>query len=98
MTHTSLRLLGVATATVVIAGLAQVPGSAETTRASAKLPSLEQATTGLGDLDLRGKALPAAQQRSAAATLGTVRWNALGTPASIAPSRRTTGSRFARSL
>lgn len=92
MTHTSLRLLGVATATVVIAGLAQVPGAAETTRASAKLPSLEQATTGLGDLDLRGKALPTAQQRSAAATLGTVRWNALGTPASIAPTTGTLGA------
>ncbi len=90
MPSTSFRLLGVATVTVLIAGLGQLPGEAAPATPRS-IGTLEQATAGLGDLDVRGTALPSAAQKTAATALaataqgGTVRWNDFGTPASISP-------------
>lgn len=93
MPSTSFRLLGVATVTALLAGLSQLPGVAVSTPALKSVPSLEQATTGLDDLDVRGVALPSAAQKSAAAALdGGVRWNQFGTPASISPVSGTLGA------
>ena len=93
MPSTTTRLLGVATAAAVLAGLGQLPGAAAPDPARSSATSLEQATAGLDDLDLRGTALPSAAQKSAAAGLsGTVRWNRFGTPASISPVSGTLGA------
>ncbi len=92
MPSTTTRLLGVATAAAVLAGLGQLPGAAAPDPARSSATSLEEASAGLGDLDLRGTALPSAAQKSAAAGLsGTVRWNRFGTPASISPVSGTLG-------
>ena len=86
MPRTSIRLLGVATATVLVAGFSQLPGSATVAPSRLAPKSLEQVTAGLGDLDARGVASPTAAQKSAVAGLSAaVRWNAFGTPASISP-------------
>ncbi|MGA8847477.1 MAG: M36 family metallopeptidase [Nocardioides sp.] len=64
-------------------GLSRGPGSGERV-----LPgSIGDPVAGLVDIDSRGRALPSALQRSAAARLGAedLRWNAFGTPASILP-------------
>ncbi|MCW2846699.1 MAG: peptidase fungalysin [Marmoricola sp.] len=95
MSTKPLRLLGVATVTVLIAGLAQTSGQAASAapRLSDALTStLEGATAGLADVDTRGVALPSATQKSAAAALGgQVRWNDFGTPATISPLTGTLG-------
>jgi hypothetical protein len=93
MPSTSIRLLGVATATALVAGFSQLPGAATVASARLTPPSLEQATAGLGDLDVRGVAAPTAAQKSAAASLpAAVRWNSFGTPASISPVSGTLGA------
>src|SRR5689334_25250654 len=93
MPSTSLRLLGVATATVVVAGLAQLPGTATAAPSRLAPQSLEQVTAGLGDLDVRGVATPTSAQKTAASALSAaVRWNSFGTPASISPVSGTLGA------
>ncbi len=86
MPTTSIRLLGVATATAMLASLGQLPGVALTSPSRTPSASLEQATAGLDDLDVRGAVDPTAAQKAAASKLGgAVRWNSFGTPASISP-------------
>ena len=91
-----LRLVGVATAAVVLASLGQLPGSvaapAVTTPTARQPGSLEEAATGLADVDERGTASPTTAQKAAASGLGRVRWNAFGTPASISPLTGTLGA------
>lgn len=80
----------------VVPGLAQLPAltagradasAAATPGSDAPLGSLADPVAGLGDLDVRGTAVPTAAQRTAAAALGAVdlRWNRFGTPSSILP-------------
>lgn len=78
----------------LVPGLAQLPalsaGAATPDAApgvATPLGSLADPVAGLGDLDVRGSAVPTAAQRSAAADLGAVdlRWNRFGTPSSILP-------------
>lgn len=85
--------LALASATAV-AGLALPSPATATTAASARaelhpddVRTLDDPVAGLADLDLRGRVAPTALQRRVAARLGApdVRWNALGTPASILP-------------
>jgi len=87
--------LALMTATLV-PGLAQIPALATSpTVASADLQhvvdgvvaTLGDTVPGLSDLDLRGRVLPTAAQRSAADRLGavTLRWNDFGTPGSLLP-------------
>ena len=82
--------LALMTATLV-PGLAQIPAlAAPSTVATTDLPhivdgvvaTLGDTVPGLSDLDLRGRVLPTAAQRSAADRLGavTLRWNDYGTP------------------
>jgi extracellular elastinolytic metalloproteinase len=97
MTPTPLRrgrfaTAGLALLTVtLVPGLAQLPALASSpTPAAASADQLitpGDPVAGLGDLDLRGAALPSALQRSAVARLGAVdvRWNEFGTPASLLP-------------
>ena len=93
MPSTTFRLLGVATATALLAGFSQLPGAATPTSTRLAPQSLEQASAGLDDLDVRGVAQPSAAQKSAAAGLNAaVRWNGFGTPASISPATGNLGS------
>jgi extracellular elastinolytic metalloproteinase len=93
MRSTPTRLLGVVTATALLAGLGQLPGTAVTSRAATAGDVLEQVTAGLDDVDVRGVVDPTAAQKSAAARLsGVVRWNRFGTPATIAPVSGTLGA------
>lgn len=93
MPSTTIRLLGVATATALVAGLSQLPGVATASPSRLAPQSLEQATAGLGDLDVRGTAAPTAAQKTAASALSaSVRWNAFGTPATISPVSGTLGA------
>ena len=95
MPSTSIRLLGVATATVVLAGLSQLPGTATAAPTRLTTKSIEQSLAdraGLDDVDVRGTVAPSAAQKSAAAGLAAaVRWNSFGTPASISPVSGTLG-------
>lgn len=92
MSHTTRRVLAAATAATLLAGVTQLPVFAATaptpTPATLKAPprlALDSAT-GLPDLDVRGRLAPSAAQQKAAKSLGgLVRWNAFGTPSSIAP-------------
>ena len=92
MPRTSVRLLGVATATVLVAGLSQLPGSATVAPSRLAPKSLEQVTAGLGDLDARGVASPTAAQKSAVArplgrgALERLRYAGLHLPGLRAPS------------
>ena len=85
-------------ALTVIGGLAQLPASGSTAPAAAvdldALTTLGDPVDALGDRDLRGTATPLADQRGAVAALGasTVRWNDLGTPASILPADGSLGA------
>src|ERR1700712_2535739 len=92
MPSTSMRFLGAATAAALLAGLSQLPVAAVSAPPAKALPTLEQATAGLGDVDVRGLVQPSAAQKSAAAGIGgAVRWNQFGTPASISPVTGTLG-------
>ncbi|MET0839619.1 MAG: M36 family metallopeptidase, partial [Marmoricola sp.] len=103
MPSNSVRFVGVATATALLAGLSQLPGAATAAPTRSAPASLAQARevlgglAGLDDLDARGVAQPSAAQRSAAARLaGAVRWNAFGTPATISPVSGTLGAATSR--
>ncbi len=88
MSHPPRRMLGAVITATLLAGLTQVPviASPSAPTAASAPTVLEDATAGLGDLDLRGRLQPTAAQKSSAASLGgLVRWNRFGTPASIAP-------------
>ena len=86
MSHPPRRMLGAVVAATLLAGLTQVPviASPDAPTAGAAPRVLEDADAGLDDLDLRGRQLPTAAQKSASSTLGgLVRWNRFGTPASV---------------
>ncbi|CAB4740364.1 unannotated protein [freshwater metagenome] len=85
--------------TTLVPGLAQLPALAPAS-ATASLATADRGdivgdlvstigdtVPGLSDLDLRGRVLPTRAQLAAADRLGptTLRWNALGTPASLLP-------------
>lgn len=76
-------------ASALVVGLAQLPGTSFAADESAganpdALRTIGDSPAGLGNLDLRGTALPTAVQRQAARSLdATVRWNDFGTPSSI---------------
>ena len=87
--------LALMTATMV-PGLAQIPALATSPSVASTdlqhvvdglVATLGDTVPGLSDLDLRGRVLPTAAQRSAADRLGavTLRWNDFGTPASLLP-------------
>jgi extracellular elastinolytic metalloproteinase len=88
--------LALLTATLV-PGLAQLPALATSPTTAPTSSSVDDVAhplgglgdpvAGLSDLDVRGRALPSATQRRAAAGLGAVdlRWNRFGTPSSILP-------------
>ena len=82
----------------VLGGLTQLPGGRQHRRPADRdvdaVTTLGDPVDALGDRDLRGTALPLAGQRDAVRALGeaTVRWNALGTPASILPADGSLGA------
>jgi extracellular elastinolytic metalloproteinase len=101
MTSTQLRrarlgavAAGLLTITLV-PGLTQLPAFAGPTKASPaprsdsdKVMTLADAVMGVPDLDLRGKVRPTKAQKKAAGKLDAdIRWNELGTPASILPAK-----------
>lgn len=104
MTRTRTRtprrtgLLAGLLALTVIGGLSQLPASGTTAAAPVldvdALTTLGDPVDALADRDLRGTAAPLAAQRRAIDALGaaTVRWNALGTPASILPADGSLGA------
>jgi extracellular elastinolytic metalloproteinase len=96
------RSLAVATALLsatLLPGLSQLPALADDPpaddgAATARVPDLSTTFRGIGDavpglapVDVRGRVLPTAAQRTAASRLGAVdlRWNRFGTPSSILP-------------
>ncbi|WP_200956475.1 M36 family metallopeptidase [Nocardioides sp. Soil777] len=85
-------------ALTVIGGLSQLPASGSPAAAPDvdvdAITTLGDPVDALGDRDLRGTAAPLAGQRQAAEALGTatVRWNDLGTPASILPADGSLGA------
>lgn len=85
-------------ALTVIGGLSQLPAAGSTAPAAGIDPdavsTLGDPVVALGDRDLRGTAVPLAGQRRAVEALGatTVRWNDLGTPASILPTDGSLGA------
>ncbi|MGZ4456805.1 MAG: M36 family metallopeptidase, partial [Nocardioides sp.] len=89
MSRTRIRRLAVAAAAASLcAGLTQLPspgfGAPSTGDPAATLRTPGDPVASLGEVDARGTALPTARQRAAASRLGAaVRWNDLGTPASI---------------
>lgn len=92
MTRQHRRLAAVAVLTVaLVPGLAQLPALAAPGSPAPATPApshtIGDPVPGLRDLDDRGTAAPSGAQRQAAAALGPVqlRWNTLGTPASILP-------------
>lgn len=83
-------------ATTVVAGLASIPASGSQATPPADLSNLVtwgDTPVHVEDIDARGVALPTAAQRTAASRLAaTVRWNDLGTPASILPTGSSLGA------
>ena len=80
----------------LVPGLAQLPAfaSSPAPAAAGRALTLADPVAGLGDLDLRGTALPSATQRQAVAGLGAVdvRWNQFGTPTSLLPADGSLGA------
>ena len=80
----------------LVPGLAQLPAfaSSPAPAAAGRALTLADPIAGLGDLDLRGTALPSATQRQAVAGLGAVdvRWNQFGTPTSHHPADGSLGA------
>ncbi|WP_237448371.1 M36 family metallopeptidase [Nocardioides flavescens] len=89
----ALGLLPADAATLPARPTALTGTAAAATGGSAGNPLLDLAPA-LGDVDRLGTALPTAAQRAAATALGDVelRWNQLGTPASILPRRGDLGA------
>ena len=89
------RGAGAVLAAALVAGLAQVPTSSHAVPATATVEEFAgwgDSPVGLENLDTRGKALPTSLQKRSAAQLGAdVRWNELGTPASILATRGSLG-------
>ena len=93
----SITALAAASATALTLGLAQAPGAGAAPEAPATASSqlLGETPAGLDDLDVRGTVAPTAAQLGRASALGSsvkVRWNSLGTPASIAPTSGSLGT------
>ena len=93
MPSTTIRLLGVATATALLAGLTPAPGSGVTAPPPRRCPRSSRPPPGSTTSTCAALVQPSAAQKSAAAGLGgTVRWNQFGTPASISPVSGTLGA------
>jgi len=91
-TRNAWRRAGIITAVFVLSSAVGVSGS-NVAQAQAPNPSTAVPGDGHGprDKDNRGHANPTAAQVSAAARFNSVRWNALGTPASIGPATLASG-------
>ncbi|MEO5852007.1 MAG: M36 family metallopeptidase [Nocardioides sp.] len=100
----SARRVRLAAATVglvsvaLLPGLARIPALAaagdQPAPATADVGTLGDPVVGLRDVDTRGTTAPLASQRQAAQALGdvTLRWNEVGTPASVLPDNGSLGS------
>ena len=90
---TARLLVPLVLAGTLVTGLAQLPAAASSDAPAGPGPTPAVSRTlgdpvhGLREVDVRGTVAPTALQRSAVAALGPaqLRWNDLGTPASILP-------------